>query len=706
MKLSLEGGPTTVDDVLSDLTFELNRVDAKIIVVIDDLDRLSAAASKKVLFAVKRTFNIPNVTYVLCYDTEMLVRSAADRNDSVAAREFLEKFVGVKIALFVSTERLTTYMRERVKSALSEDLLLKPEAVFALMGVITAITEAYRAENGWRYRALLGDIRKVKRLVNVLLLLGFGDVDFDNVDFDKRDLLNLLLLYLTYPGRFRDIYSNESDGRTGTYAIKRTYVRSGYEYTSHERLATELKASTDDEAFLLQQLFDPDAVGLNDNFRAGDEELFARTRACFNYEHQRNLERYLKLIVELKAPAPEASFAFYLALFEELESGSATVVDTVHRLSTADGETNLSEFWRVVGARAHRLSAGVAAEMIRHLVEAIPSYSLLELKKPAIGIRDEATKILLQILDAAGWYDERSGRRNNTPENVARIASWIFDAGFGDQHGIVCALTSQSRGVLGMFDALMLRLYCNPGRSSLFNLSTSLIKRADSNAKTEGAVTELNRKAVREMSQVIFRVFRERYIAQSKNIFDDVMALGPGELAPLFVSQVESLLTEGADAEASAQLDRARRRVVGFVTYQLSNTRLNDSDCGCGIFDQDGTSDSEGIARAMNEYLLRVCFNPKLSERNGEHFANYMLSDLDLVTPGTAGQPTAASLVHGLDKSALAAYWEENKTLLLPLAQEEKRVVTANYVGSYREHLPLVFQVLDGMAADVQRANS
>jgi len=40
-------------------------LDKKVIVVVDDLDRLGFSAIKDVLFAIKKSSHVPNVSYVL-----------------------------------------------------------------------------------------------------------------------------------------------------------------------------------------------------------------------------------------------------------------------------------------------------------------------------------------------------------------------------------------------------------------------------------------------------------------------------------------------------------------------------------------------------------------------------------------------------------------------------------------------------------------
>ncbi|MEX8195429.1 P-loop NTPase fold protein [Comamonas guangdongensis] len=91
-KLSLEPSQETVDELLDDIDEVLRRIGRRVIVVVDDLDRLDAKTVNNVLFATRRTFKLSQATYVLCYDTEVL---AGGKEDGSRARAFLEKFVTV-----------------------------------------------------------------------------------------------------------------------------------------------------------------------------------------------------------------------------------------------------------------------------------------------------------------------------------------------------------------------------------------------------------------------------------------------------------------------------------------------------------------------------------------------------------------------------------------------------------------------------------
>jgi hypothetical protein len=61
-KLSLEPSQETVDELLDDIDEVLRRIGRRVIIVIDDLDRLDAKTTNNVLFATRRTFKLSQAT--------------------------------------------------------------------------------------------------------------------------------------------------------------------------------------------------------------------------------------------------------------------------------------------------------------------------------------------------------------------------------------------------------------------------------------------------------------------------------------------------------------------------------------------------------------------------------------------------------------------------------------------------------------------
>jgi hypothetical protein len=147
-----------------------------------------------------------------------------------------------------------------------------------------------------------------------------------------------------------------------------------------------------------------------------------------------------------------------------------------------------------------------------------------------------------------------------------------------------------------------------------------------------------------------------------------------------------------------------RSAVKSFVLYQLANREYpNGSGAGCGLYDESGNSDAGGISHKMNRYIFGVCFNPD-SDDNIFHFADYCLRSLsssyfggDHGKEGYAA--TETSLATGLDPEDLKRYWTEfgQKIKERNLETEDRRIVTLNYVATYSEDLPYVFETLDRM---------
>lgn len=88
---SLEGAKKKLADALRE-------ADHRIIVIIDDLDRLMPSEMRAVFSLVKSLGDLPNVLYVLSFD-EKVVRKALERSDERIDPAFLEKIVQVSLKL-------------------------------------------------------------------------------------------------------------------------------------------------------------------------------------------------------------------------------------------------------------------------------------------------------------------------------------------------------------------------------------------------------------------------------------------------------------------------------------------------------------------------------------------------------------------------------------------------------------------------------
>lgn len=701
-KLSLEPSQETVDELLDDIDEVLRRIGRRVIIVIDDLDRLDAKTTNNVLFATRRTFKLSQATYVLCYDTELL---AGGKEEGSRAREFLEKFVTVKLSLFVDSSSLRDFLRrdwERAESHLSS---VPSDTMVKLSAVLSELADILDGDLAAKYLPLVGDMRKLKRFVNAMLLMQIEKTNLGRTDFNKRDLINLMLLHLSYPGLFRRIYAEETEGRRGHFSV---YRKSGErDFKNSETFSAMVADQQDSAGFLLTQLFDVRTLGLEES--SDVEEAVLRSRACFNFQELRNLESYLKLIVRFATPEPLETFVLYQDAVNRVRKGASIAsVLTSAEFELERGEHSHDQFWRVLVNQSHDFTSALAHDAIETLVAYLPQYSAFE--NDDQGLRQRSTYSLLRLLDRAGWGRTQGRRLPNTTENVIEIAWRIFGEHAHKGKGILDWLVSPDRGVLGWNDLMLFRLYCSADRQGqLYNLHTALIVDQDRTAATSGLVSKLALMGMRKLSQRVFALFKRTYIDSRRNFFAEANETPVGAFLGTAFARLEHAaqdpLANNGDITVAQRVATARSIVKSFVIYQLSNSRPpNGSGVGCGHYDQDGIEDGGGIAKLMNDYVFNTCFSPDVDENNVFLFLDYCLSNLSnsfYSSSETDGYvATKAELPGGLDAKAMGRFWKQHREHILGrrLETSQRCVFMSNYIASYRDDLDGVFTVLNELA--------
>ena len=315
------------------------------------------------------------------------------------------------------------------------------------------------------------------------------------------------------------------------------------------------------------------------------------------------------------------------------------------------------------------------------------------------------------LLDRAGWGRTSGRRLPNAAENVIEIAWRIFGERSYEGKGLLQRLADSDRGVLGWNDLMLFRLQCSADRQGqLYNLHSALIVHQDRSAATSGLVSNLALMGMRRLTQEVFALFKRTYIEPRRNFFSEVNDAA----VTAFLGEASSQLGQQASRDDQSQqgtdslaqrVSSARSVVKSFVIYQLSNPLPpNGSGVGCGYYDECGAGDDGSISRLMNEYVFGVCFSPDIHEDNVFHFLDHCLSHLSnsFFTGGDEEGYFAskAELPGGLNLKEMGRYWRQHRELIRKrvLHVQERYVVRPNYIASYREDLPGVFSVLDGLA--------
>lgn len=230
MSMSIALGPASISLSRSEKDFdastkeELNsclaRLGKKIVVVIDDLDRLEYSEIENILFGIKAALDLEYVSYILCYSTENLERMKSEElKESHASdnkiREFLEKFVQIKKTIIVDKDNLLSFVQASKYILQSKYISNHTLLERIIDGVQKLIADPTFFEK------FLHDPRKIKRLLNVVIVQGLDrqNVDFRDFDFANKDLILLLLIFLDNPKIFRDIYISETMKDRGQFSL-------------------------------------------------------------------------------------------------------------------------------------------------------------------------------------------------------------------------------------------------------------------------------------------------------------------------------------------------------------------------------------------------------------------------------------------------------------------------------------------------------
>lgn len=91
-------GPTLVEQK-DKLAQALLKLDCRIVVAIDDVDRLEPKEVAELLRLVRSVADFPNVSYLLCYDARALVRSIETGTGVASGAAYLEKIVQTEVAV-------------------------------------------------------------------------------------------------------------------------------------------------------------------------------------------------------------------------------------------------------------------------------------------------------------------------------------------------------------------------------------------------------------------------------------------------------------------------------------------------------------------------------------------------------------------------------------------------------------------------------
>lgn len=722
----------TIESVFKKLEAALKKIDKKIVVIIDDLDRLDFSEIKEILFTIKKAFTLPNISYVLCYDTENIsvleynnssLNKATHLNhknneslalelklsgsDSEKVSEFLEKFVNIKISLYLDSKLLLDYFTKTKRETLSKNLLADHESVSR---IADGLKDIFASKDFHLYLPFIGDARKLKRLINTALLLEVEKTDFGNFDFNKHDLIHLLIIYTNYPSIFRKIYNTETQGKNGFFSVIADYKDRQTIFENSDEYTAYLKNLSTNQQFILNKVFDvKQRLKISDSSPVPHERItkaMETSYACFNgsmwSSGGRNLEDYLNLITNTSVPLKTEQYSFYVNKKNEILSNeNIGDIFASEEFPPLKKEATHEQLWRVlINTTSEEFTPEKSKEIICYAMNSLPRYSLLEIENIGVGFRKTLALYLVVLLDKIGWTDDKGKHSpHNTEENVAKISDWIFGEGSHTGKGVLDTIGKEERGVMGLYDLLSFRLYsCSDRGSDIFNLSRALLKHGNPKVLVSGNVVE----EMREISQKVFAIFKSQFINKKRNIFSEIDNLTLKDVCGVYLDYINSKV-KPEDIEVS--LSKLNTKLKSFITYQLGNKGVK-LGVGCGYYDVSGNKDKKGISGEINNYLFEHCFDPQKNEDNYRHFLNYLLINFsnEVVSHEENWIPSINEFTKILDKDKLIDYWKKHSVAIKSkkFETENKAINAVNYVATYAKDIESVYTLLDQLTEGIE----
>lgn len=206
-------GFESLGSLFDEINKALSKIDKKLIVYIDDLDRLDKDEIVEVIRLIRNTANFYNTFFVVAYDRNYVVNSLKNHNP-YKQEQFLEKIFQIEISLpYFKSDIFRYKLADKLRQKFSEDFHNTFDD-----GIIGSPSFTPLYLNDW-----LESMRDVTRLANALIL-NFSKLKGEVV---FNDFLKLETLRLKYPSVYMLLFNK-------TNIFLEAYSRSGE--TRHYRL--------------------------------------------------------------------------------------------------------------------------------------------------------------------------------------------------------------------------------------------------------------------------------------------------------------------------------------------------------------------------------------------------------------------------------------------------------------------------------------
>ena len=488
-------------EIKNSINKKLKKIDKKIIVIIDDLDRISNQKIRIIFKIIDLCRDFYNTNFIICYDPNnfnyidenlIIEKNISNNNIEIKSQEidnsnyidYISKIINIEYHLFNKFEDI----KNEFKSIFLNSDLFSEESKKWIKNWIDKLFTNENFRIWWNY---IWNLRQIKRLYNNFIVYKNSEISWDIeslfdyekwLDFSIYVKLRLLLLY--YPKLYRDIYNDyKIDNLNNYYWDNENIYKSNYSYIKERTIINQkyfeyLRNLTLKEQEILQNIFNYKEWESIDNNEIIDINSYLN---IFDSNSIFRFERFIfNEIIKFKNNPEKVS-----EIFQNLEKeyNFKWVYEFLRRFIY-----NYS-YWKEI------------KEIILYILGNFQKYSINWLNNWIWG------KILYWLEKSCSSYDEKDNFINNFIYWESKFKNnWIIKKLFDEKWWIVW---------LYVVSSIVSSL--NNDKNYYFNLFEVLCEKEELNKSTKFYVSKIYR--------YIFKFFKEKYIDEKVNIFEKIFSL-------------------------------------------------------------------------------------------------------------------------------------------------------------------------------------
>lgn len=320
----LEGEEKSLEELKKEIDDILGQSDKKIVVFIDDVDRLDKDEIFTLFKLIKINADFKNLIFIICLDHDYVAKAIHKRygKDEKSGKDFLEKIINIPLELpLVEEADLDHFVKEKIKPVLSTKKIKKQD-----------LDELFGSLRG----SYFSSPREVVRTVNSFAFSFYAIGDEVNV----QDLFWIEYLKIKHSKTYQAIKEFAGGGLKSNFIINERIDLN--EPFSQEKNETGLRKDMLDnhkEAYpIVQFLFPMDKTGTMSAFKSPNIKPNHALDAELRINHINHFEKYFSF--HTKGKISELSFSNFKAFIDSEKNDKALQV--LHEMIQNSGQ------WKIV----------------------------------------------------------------------------------------------------------------------------------------------------------------------------------------------------------------------------------------------------------------------------------------------------------------------------------------------------------------------